>query len=183
MLLSSGFINSLEVTATGNGRPTKWPKRIYTCMLLANKACARKTPALISFYPNKQYDVFSSQTGRKKTANNSPYLTNLRGGATHHFRKAWVGNTLKPVACEDLQQAKTYCTLQCLWRLKGLKLCRMISKPHVARILTNFVAFRAAVCSYPLGMAGIGRHWWRLPRRRQPPSLDLFGNMLLFHLW
>jgi len=25
----------------------------------------------------------------------------------------------------------------------------MISKPHVARISTDFVAFRAAVCSYP----------------------------------
>jgi len=72
-------------------------------MLLANKACAK---ALISFCPNKQYDVFSSQTGRKKNADNSPYLTDIRGGATHHFRKAWVGNALRAVACEDLQQAK-----------------------------------------------------------------------------
>ena len=37
----------------------------------------------------------------------SLHLTNLRGGATHQFRKAWERNALHTVAWEDLHQAQT----------------------------------------------------------------------------
>ena len=80
---------------TGNVRPTMWAKRIC---ILRNKACVKKTPALISYSINKEYDVFSSWGGRKKLQ------------ALFHILPTCV---VAQLTIFDLQRAQTYCTLQC----------------------------------------------------------------------
>ena len=44
---------------------------------------------------------------QKIATEHSLHLTDLRGGATHQFRKAWERNALNTVAWEDLHQAQT----------------------------------------------------------------------------
>ena len=52
---------------------------------------------------------------KKFAAEHSEHLTDLRGGATHQFRKAWERNALGPVAWEDSHRAQTHLTLPRIW--------------------------------------------------------------------
>ena len=52
---------------------------------------------------------------KKFAAEHSVHLTDLRGGATHQFRKAWERNALGPVAWEDSHRAQTHLALPRIW--------------------------------------------------------------------